>query len=54
MINSRTLRAVVQHYRDPETYRVIGIEIHQVARATYRTLNHFGDLFRRMPKPQAD
>ena len=48
------LRTVVDHYRDPATYRVIGVEIFQVTRATYRTLNHFGDLLRRMPKPQAD
>jgi hypothetical protein len=51
---TRTLRAVVDHYRDPDTYRVIAGEIRQGARAAYRTLNHFGDLFRRMPKPQAD
>jgi hypothetical protein len=47
---SPLLRAVIDHYRDPDTYRLIAIEIHQGARAAYRTLNHFGDLFRRMPK----
>jgi hypothetical protein len=49
-----TLRAVVEHYRDPDTYRVIATEIRQSARAAYRTLNHFGDLLRRMPTPQDD
>jgi hypothetical protein len=49
-----TLRAVVEHYRDPETYRVVATEIRQTARAAYRTLNHFGDLLRSTPKPQAD
>jgi len=50
MIN--IIRVVVDHYRDPATLRFFLDAATRTARATYRTLNHFGDLLRTTPTPE--